>query len=363
MKSICVNVLTGIEQLEGYAEQWDYFRLHYSAENICSSHIWLLTWCQVFLQPDDELAIHCYFHNEQLIGIFPVYKKKITSGYQLRFIGTGEKEVEEVCSEFQDFIISPAYKSELLTLFSQAIEGMSDVVSLSFDNVLTNSIVAGWISNKDMQAWCQMKALPGNRYIIPVAEDDGKQLKSLTSKSSQRQAKKYIQHSDYRVVYATNDEQVQQFFSELSTLHNASWKSRGKMGVFENKNFCTFHHKLILKLNTLKQLVLFKIIDNQRTVAVFYGIKCGSILQYYQSGLVKIKSIPSTGMAMHVEALRYARMQGLQTYDLMKGAADSYKNRLTEPGSQVSSITAFKKYYFWLPYYWRIQNKLSILFR
>lgn len=367
MKDFDVVEITSTEHFAAFSADWEAFRQQYTEGNICLSHAWLLTWCELYLTAQDQLSIYCYFKDQTLVGIFPVYKKKILAGYQLRFLGGGEKEAEEICSEFQDFILVPQYKDYLFSLFLEKVDAMPDLVSLAFENVLSTSLVAKWYQCLNNKAFCNKwqitKVSLGNRFIIPVLSDDSHQALALKSKSSQRQARKYISNTECKVRQPENEQQVVEHLKMLSKLHNKHWQSRGKTGAFENDKFSEFHHKIALDLFKLKQLVLFSIEHQEEVIAIFYGAKDRKVLQYYQSGIANCQQIPSVGVAMHVEALRIARTHQLAMYDLMKGGGNSYKKRLTRSEHPVTNLVAFKRYYTWLPYIWKVQSKCQRIFK
>ena len=122
MKILTSKLINCLQHFQTIEKEWEELRLQFINPSMCTSWLWLTTWSENYLCNQDKLFIHFFYNNKQLVGITPLYLKKITYGYELRFIATGEKEEEEVCSEFQDFIINDEYKNEIFNLLNQQIK-------------------------------------------------------------------------------------------------------------------------------------------------------------------------------------------------------------------------------------------------
>jgi CelD/BcsL family acetyltransferase involved in cellulose biosynthesis len=354
MSKLRLHLIISISELEAVESEWEKFRVLQGISNMCLSFIWLNLWCKHYLLPQDKLIIHCYYDEDKLVGIFPVYLKKISMGYQLRFIATGEVKQAEICSEFQDFMLVNTFQQELLSLFSQAINTIPNIISCTFNNVLTDSIVESWLDTFS-SVWRVKKKSIGIRYVVLVEKDQSAQLGALKSKTTKKQAKQYLDNNDCVCEYLTDKQSLDDMFTELVNLHNDSWKMRDQHGAFENKKFRDFHYQFATEALQNNKLVMFKILCKDRTLAIFYGVIDGDILYYYQSGILRQSVLPAAGVAMHIEALAFAQNNKLEKYDLMKGKSDSYKQRIVKNGQSVLNLVAFKKQYSWLSYYWKLK--------
>lgn len=354
MGIIKLRLIKTINELEALESEWEKFRDLQGISNMCLSFIWLNLWCQHYLLPQDELIIHCYYKGDELVGVFPVYLKKISLGYQLRFIATGEKQETEICSEFQDFMLVNRFQKELLILFSEAINNIPNIISCNFENVLTESMAESWLDTFSND-WQIKKNSIGVRFLIPVEKDQSVQLGALKSKTTKRQAKQYLDNNNCVCEYLKEEQSIDVMFAELVNLHNDSWNKRELHGAFENKTFREFHYQFAIQAQRNNKLVMFKIFCEDATLAVFYGVIDGDILYYYQSGILRQNVLPAAGVAMHIEALAFAKKHDLDKYDLMKGKSESYKKRIVKGGQSVLNLVAFKKQYSWLPYYWKFK--------
>lgn len=353
-----LKIVETVHDLEAIESEWESFRTQVAPGNLCVSWLWISTWSQQYLRAEDKLFIHIYYDKQAIIGIFPVYLKKISCGYQLRFVATGECKDAEICSEFQDFIIESREISTLLPLFNNSISNTPNLISYGFDNVLNDSIAGLWVNEFFCHKWAKKRDFVGVRYLLVVEKDQSTQINALKSKTTRRQAKQYIASLDCHCEHLTESDTFDVFFSELMELHNKSWRDRGKCGVFENEKFRKFHIQYARAARKKNKLVMFKVCNNEEILAIFYGVIDGKILHYYQSGIVRSKIISSAGIAMHIEALNIAQNNMLEQYDLMKGKLDSYKKRIVEGNQQVFNFSGYKKQYFWLPYALKLKSLL-----
>jgi hypothetical protein len=352
------DIITSKQRFFELEEEWENFRCQLSADSFCNSWLWLNTWCNHYLQKQDKLAIHCFYVDKQLVGVAPLYLKKIPCGYQLMLAATGEDEDGEVCSEFQDFICLAQYQEEMLLALTRYIESDASIISVQFTNVFPNSVIQRWFNNHCLH-WPKEVDVVGLHFIAPVGKDIDDQIERLSSKTTKRHAKKYVKATDCYCEVLSDESALPEYFEELTALHNLSWQERGKSGVFINKSFLAFHREFTTKLFQQNKLLLFRIVCQQQTVAFFYGVIEGNTLYYYQSGVMRDCALPSAGTAMHIEAFNYARKNQLKCYDLMKGSPDSYKAHFISSEQKLLSSTAFKKSFFWLPLYLKLKIKLK----
>lgn len=365
MKNIIVKVFDNKNDLHQLSQQWELLRKNLQQttgqSSFCLHWLWLSTWCDFYLAKQDKLFIHAYYLDQQLIALFPVYLKKVSWGYQLRFIATGEPESVEVCSEFQDFIIKPAYQDAIFELFTKTVTEQRQLVSFVFENVLESSNVYTWWKKYAAQFGQTIRNNVGCRYRLPIYNSDEEQVLALRSKTTRRHAKKYLAEQTCCIEILENKDDFNDYFSLLIDEHNKHWQNKGKQGVFEQNVFTAFHREFAL--NTLKNndLVFAKLMQNNQFVAIFYGIIDGDTLSYYQSAVNNKSVLPSAGVAMHMMALAIAREKNLAFYDFMKGSKDAYKNKYIESATSVFTLEVNKTQYLVWRWLLKLKNKLWVI--
>lgn len=311
------------------------FRSHSKISmNICTSAEWLSIWISKYLRKCDRLYLVIHSIDDLDIAVYPMYLKKLSLGFELRFIGTGESENCEVCSEFQDFLIDDLFLFESIKIFTNVVKNLRFFYSIKLEKILVNSNCYKWVKYHNNNL-LSIEKLIGLRYIIPVLVSEKLQIELLENKTLRRHARKFISRQDIDIKYCGNKSQIKCYLNSLAELHNSAWKKRGKTGAFTCSKFLDFHIEFAEKLFCKHDLVLFKMLINNVTVAVFYGFYNQKTLYYYQSGISDLSNLSNTGVAMHLIALRHARSNNANFYDLMLGNFDSYKQGYIESKQNV----------------------------
>lgn len=291
------------------------------------------------MQPKDKLSIYLIFDQDRLIAFFPLYLKHTAYGFELRFLGTGEPESAEVCSEFQDFVIHPDYLEASLHLLSQQVRHLKRCYRISFENIHQDAICAVWLKTHQPSYWYHTERHQGGHYAFPVEQDETAQIKQLPQSTLRRYARRFLKQDHISVQYCETVEDIERFFDVLIGLHTEQWHQRHKPGAFTSKDFRKFHVDLSRRLLKKNKLLLFTLAHHSKAIAAFYGFYHEDTLYYYQSGISQDSPLPNTGIAIHLVALRKARQHQCRDYDLMKGSFHSYKQGYTMPVQTVVSVS------------------------
>jgi len=357
---ISENIITEFKEFECLKESWELLRDRDLSAGMCMSWYWAKYWFKNYLLPEDRLFIHCYYFDNLLVGIFPVYLKKIPAGFQLCFICTGEAEKIEVGSEFQDFMLLDGYSEQLLKVFGESIRKNNDIVVIALKNVLESSHAYKWLAGKNLSLWHNEYVYVGERFSIPILQDVNQQVAAIPNKSNRRKARLYEKNNDCECKIVTNEYQFNLYFKELVALHNQYWQCRNVNGAFSQHTFTNFHYSYAKSMLEKGKLVIFKVTHQEKNIAIFYGVIDGDTLYFYQSG-ISVEEVPYAGVAMHYEAMNIARIKKIKTYDLMKGAKDGYKKRLTKNTRRVVNLTSYRKGYTYFYLSFLLMKKLKLI--
>lgn len=326
----------------------------------CNQFSWVKNWSTHYLQDDDKLFICIHKDQQKTAAYYSLYLKKLALGYELRFIGTGEPECSEVCSEFQDFIIHPTYLQESLTLFTEQVKQLKHCYRISFDNILPESSCYRWLRSYQTFGWMYRKQCVGKRYLLPIADDEPSQISRFPQTTLRRHARRFLDKSDITVEYCEKHQDIPHFFDVLIKLHTEQWQLRGKPGAFTNEQFRQFHLNFADSMLEKNKLLLFKLNFAGTAIAVFYGFYHQDTLYYYQSGISKESPLPNTGVGMHLIAMRHGRNANCMFYDLMKGSDESYKNSFVTSDTPVYTINYSQLIYTYMQKIVRIFVKLAL---
>lgn len=352
-------IIDNIEELAPYEEIWQ--QIHASSNRrsiMCLDWAWLYQWCKLYLLPSDKLAIRLIFHEEKVIGLFPFYIKSHGLIKTLRFIGTGEDEAIEVCSEFQDIMVLPPYEAVILKHLREYLASDKSFNHFCFNHILQNSFLAQSVTNSFHEHARVSKMAIGLRYIMKVEDYTNEQIRKFASKTIKRHAKKALASQNLSFEIVENEQVASKVFEQLGTIHNEMWRKRGEIGVFEAKQFLDFHQHYINNLIVQKRLVMFAMYYRDVLAGVYYGVISGEVLFYYQSGMKREITSQYIGVAMHLKAMELARSKGVMFYDLMTGQPSSYKKRYLRSDVEVFTLKAWRFPYYYFQLLGNLANKL-----
>jgi len=117
-------------------------------------------------------------------------------------------------------------------------------------------------------------------------------------------------------------------YSELTALHGAQWRARGKPGAFADAWFDRFHRRLIGQRFAHGEIELVRVHGEHGPIGCLYNfVHAGRVLQY-QSGVAHFENEKlKPGFICHAAAIEHAAAKGLDVYDFL-GGDHRYKKQL-----------------------------------
>lgn len=124
-------------------------------------------------------------------------------------------------------------------------------------------------------------------------------------------------------------------YSELTALHGAQWRARGKPGAFADPWFDRFHRRLIAARFAHGEIELVRARNARETIGCLYNfVHAGRVLQY-QSGLATFANEKlKPGFVCHAAAIEHAAAAGRAVYDFLAGD-QRYKKQLATDASRM----------------------------
>jgi len=313
---------------------------------------WMYTWWEVYKTNTMKLLVLVISDNSNIVAIAPFYVRAssyLISCKTVYFLGTGEPENKEVCSEYLDIISIPSYSkavsSEINSYFvaNHEIWDRVELQRVLDTSILRDYFLRGLLENK----YKVQNKKCGMRYFIVLPDQWDKYIKSL--KSSMRRSitvayKNLQEKPNCKIEFIGKESQLKSVMEELIELHTKSWNKKDKPGAFSSREFCEFHLKvasLMLKKNSLQML---KISLPNDVVAVLYNFKIMGVSYYYQSGLnIQKFSSLKPGVLLHSEAIKYAIDESMSKYDFMMAGQNTYKSRYGCDTSNMFHIRVWNK--------------------
>jgi hypothetical protein len=338
------RILDSEQQIVDIKESWQKLYKHAINSNVFLSYDWITTWLNVFKNHVTAFSIISIWDLDEIICLLPLYKRVGDSTGTFWFIGSGEPEAAEVCSEGLDMLSVSSFNSELSQLLTEAI----DTIGLK-KLVVTNCSKDSQIKSVfDQLGYRYLKEFRGNRYFIDTLDSETK-LEKKTARYVKAAEKLGI---TYHSVNSVSD--LARTFDELKHLHNIKWRQPDHPSIFDNTSFNRFHTSILQALLVSEKLSLIAVKKGEQTIAVNYSIISGNDLVFYQSGVdTSFKPNISPGMLLHCAQLRQARTLKLKYYDFLLSKPPTYKEGITEHSQPIYGFTFHKSSFTFFFQCWR----------
>ena len=335
-----VRILTNLRELEAVRDSWEDLYSHSSNATVFASYEWVTTWFEVYRNTVENLFVIVVCDAEKIIGLLPLYVRKGNPSAAW-FVGSGEPEMSETCSEMQDLLLHP-------TMSVSDLPSLSGIMSLGKIDVIHLSNIG---LNANLLSWCQVSKASyivkhiGKRYRAMTNNDNN----ALFKKTSRIRNAAKKQNAIVKRVQCP--EELTEVFEILAALNSQRWAKKGHLPIFEDSLFKQFHRTILEKLLKSKRLSLIYLTVEDNVLAVNYGIVSGNDLIFYQNGVnTSFKPNISPGMLLHYEQLKFAKAHGLASYDFMMSTdTNSYKRNIADDIEVIASAKIFnnvRQFYF-----------------
>src|SRR5262249_14254985 len=269
---------------------------------------------------------------------------------RLELLASGEEEVEEICSEYLDFIIAKGREEEACRaivrylrdhdhewdeILLAALPGNSPTLRLLGSNAASESLQVQPVST-DLALYLE---LPDN--YTEFLQGLGTSLKREIRKDRRTAASK-----GHRFRVIDDPREFDEAFAILIKLHQSRWNSRGEPGVFGNARFRAFHELLAGRLLGRDRLKLFVLEVGGEPIAALMAFTYDRKVLLYQSGfLAGRRVLLHPGSAIRDMAIEWSIAQGYTEWDFMKTQPGSYKYRWSSQGRELAAIRISRPQY------------------
>lgn len=344
-----VEKITGREEFESLAPQWNALLERSAANTIALTHEWLTTWWDVFGE-NRELFILLVREGKNLIGIAPLLKRRVSSFglgvTRLEFLASGEDEADEICSDYLDFICERGRENDAI----ESIFRYLDEAKNEWDELLLKEIIGTSPSIELMRAHgekagmkCEVSSI-GEAVYIPLEEGWEHLEKNIPRRMRHqlRQDERKAQANDYIIEITEHKANFEEAFAHFVRLHQNLWQERGFPGVFASDIFTQFHKKLADKLLPQGRLRLYILYSGTQALAALYIFVYAHKAYYYQSGFNYKSTFQSPGTLLQAKAIRHSIETGLREWDFLKAQPGDYKYRWSKQAHPLVEIRIAK---------------------
>lgn len=320
--------------------------------------LWQRTWWSVFGEAERRTPwIVTVEDGDTLVGVL-LLSWRVSSHRagipvrRLELLGTGEKEADEICSDYVGAIVARGMDDEVASAIAATLRGAAPtewdelrMPSMSAEDPLVARLAAalgreGIVTSIEATGECPYIPLPStwDAYLQAL----GSSRRYVVTRSL-RELEKWAGKGGWELRKARTAEELAEGVKILSELHAERWTSAGKSGVFASDRFRRFHEIVMPRLLAGEDgasLDLRWLAVRGEPVAAAYNLIHGGRLQFYQSGRrVDVPKNVRPGIAMHALTIQESIEAGLREYDFLAGAS-RYKRDLALEARRLVTLRA-----------------------
>lgn len=343
-----VEIVEDVRRLPQLREAWD--ALFARAVNPAPalhpdwSELWLEINQDAYVMPGG-LRMLCLRHAGRLVGMMPLYRRRprriSDGGVSLNFIGTGEDEADELCSDYLDVLCEGDWREACAQTAWRNICGEAgrgcDGVKLS--DIADHSALVSWARIRGPAVGLEVSP----RGVCPLADLTGgfeAYLGRLSANTRQQMRRLLRQAETAGATFevAGSPVEAELYFDEMVRLHQARWQADGQPGCFASERFARFHRRLVERWAPAGRALLSRVRQGGKTLAVAYGFRIGSKYDFYQSGVwMEESDLKSPGIVSFGLLMGDLCRQGVRTFDFLRGSSQ-YKQRLATGAQPLAEV-------------------------
>ncbi len=293
---------------------------------------WHYTWWQVFAEKRSQLHIVTWRDRGRLVGVLPLYvhSSVLPGNTSLRFLGTGELQIDEVATEYGDLLAEQALEKRIAPMAAAYLISFKNWNRVDLLCLLDNAVVRQALAAR--QNIFQLERSAGLRYRIALQSDENSYLQSMDkgrAKRIRRSQRAALRDGGLTTKSIGSIDDFDRAFKELSELNHERQEHKQRKSVFASDRFRRFHHELCLRLYESGAVDVTRFYLNSRLLAILYCFYDAHTCHYYQSGFARKDANRYMPLTLsHMMEMQKNREAGRSYYDLMRGMPPCYKDDL-----------------------------------
>ncbi len=341
--SLQIQVIQDAATLKALAPEWDELLAAAGCPSLCLTPEWLLTWWEVFGGGGRELFVLAVREGGRLVGLAllhwaPHRYHGVLPFRRLAFLGTGEAEAEEVCSEYLDMVAAPGREAAVAEAVWTALR------DAAWDEMVLADVPEGSAMLAALRRWGAAAGVAegvtrARATYVPLRGGWDGVLAGL-GRSTRYRIRRALQEFERhgKLIEVTGGGDREAWLDRLAGLHQARWEARGQPGAFATERFRAFHRRFAEAAMPRGWVRLLFLEWDSEVVAGHYLFEYGDRVWFYQAG-IRPFAIAGTGpgMLLHALAIRDAAARELAEYDFLKGTA-AHKRQWSRQTRQVVTV-------------------------
>jgi CelD/BcsL family acetyltransferase involved in cellulose biosynthesis len=310
---------------------------------------WARTWWQIHRRHGKLLLILALDDAGQPIGLAPLYLRRDSHDptrllRTVHFLGTGERESDEIVSEYLGWLAPPDAVDAVTRVVGQVLRERADHWDrIHLLNLAAEQDLHLHLPQELAAGTQQVRVTPRPTFRIAVrpAEEYIDGLGSANFRHRCRRALRAGAEGGVELVTATRPQQAREMFAALAQLHQRRWSERGRPGAFDSAVFRDFHAQLMPSYVADGTGWLAGLRQGDRWLGVRYHLRAGDRVFDYVSG-IDLETPPALGpgLLLTLHGLDWCARSGVRTYDLLGGDYE-YKRKLATEVDEIFELDAF----------------------
>lgn len=351
-----LTVVDRIDEAQQHRAAWLDLSLRSEWASPMLSPDWLTTWWSVFGALDGrQLRMGFFYQGSRLVGLAPLASRRHVYRSCLPFrrleaIGTGEREADEVCSEYVGILAERGLEDAVAGALAGALanDGFGPWDELVLPAMNGESTVPALLCSQLVRRG--ISATPSVTAQSPYILLPATWVEYLAALSPSRRG--FIKRSlrafedwsggTQEVECVRSPADLERGFETLRALHAARWGRGEHEGLFASASFTAFHRAVMPKLLASGGLELLSLSVRGEPVAVQYNLVHDGKVQFYQGGRkLDLPRAIRPGTVLHAHAIRRAIESGKREYDFLAGA-QRYKLELSLASRPIVELRAVR---------------------
>ena len=288
-----------------------------------------------------------------LVGLAPMMVQRVRAlgggGIQrLGFMGWGEDESDEVCSDFPDLIAARGHEAPVSAeVWRRLMQEGPAWDEGRWKNLLSSSIVCRYWRPMARDRGLSVETQPtGERFYVDLTQGDFNAYLEGLSKNRKKRILYYRRRMEkeggLERQRVTSPDQIPTFLGEIARLSRLRQGEKGESSAWQSAKFREFHQRVGPGLLARGWLDLWMWHKDGRCVAALYNLIYGGTIYYYQSGFdTAAFGNVSPGLLTLSEVIEWGFQHRQQRFDFLVGAEGSYKE---DYGCQTEPVMDLRMY-------------------
>jgi hypothetical protein len=323
---------------------WDDLVLSNSyAVTLC--HDWLFNWWNIF-KDDRDLFLIIVYQNQKIVGIAPLLRRNISeygifNTKRLEFLGSGEDESDEICSDYLDFIIDSNNRSTIVNLICDFLNSHQS----QWDEIILTDIYKDSENLVLFREKFQHPSFYGQELKLEVCpyvtlpdsyEELCKTTKINKKETLNRKKRLFEKEGEVKCCEYRGESITKEVFYSFIELHQQRWNSDDKPGSFSSNKFSAFHENILSIFKQDNRVVLYFIYVDNKPVCARYCFDFNGCIYDYLPGLdPNFNRKLSPGLIGLAYSLECSIKSGHNKFDFFKGKSGGYKYRWTDKDIEI----------------------------